>query len=721
MKSMYDFVISRSTEEDSYGVYRFDPGATDLFTKVPLSHGVSFGRGHNLVPVGGYLLDWGPYNKGDDTYPYRLFEFDPGSSDPLAAKPLQAGIWTQKKFWGHRSHYGSDPDEGQNFDLVPLTSFVLCFIPTLGRGSFELWNFDPQPLAPCEADPLPANYSGQGGFLGAFPGIQLGHELISIGNYVLDRLPDGSEFRLYSFDPQADVPLALPAVQEGSWKTIDARNRLVPIGDLILDWVPGQSDYRLWGFDPTSSDPLTGPVRTGKLPDEFGGQTTLLGVQPKIPVQTAQREMPGTIDYMRERIKHVVYYMLESRSFDNVCGWLYETGQQGIHFIGSDKSFDGASTKYFNYSGSREVHVSKFKDGKLSTDWNLSSPDTDPFHGTPDNLQQMFYESPGYPGHATPDMGGFVLNNTDDQVMETFSPEQLPIMNGLAQHFAVSDEWFASIPGGTEVNRGFAVTGSSFNKLSTWEGGNPYEYWPYSPHRQSIWKVLWSNGITDWKIYNAVLWMDRVYTYQLYLQGQIPSVDSDYTNYLASVEQFKKEARAGALPAFSYLEPAWIAPSGTTSYHPGSSLVPGELALNEIYNALREGPAWDQTLLVVTFDKNGGIHDHAPPPYARKPWPHDSNDGFNYDLMGPRVPAIVVSPWIQEQTVFRSGDTVPFDATSFPATLLRWFGVPKARWGLGDRIDTAPTFETVITETSARTDAPILTPPYDKSNPPQGE
>jgi len=413
--------------------------------------------------------------------------------------------------------------------------------------------------------------------------------------------------------------------------------------------------------------------------------------------------------------------MLESRSFDNVLGWLYEKGQQGVQFVGSDEPFHGVSAEMFNDDGDRRVHVSKFKEGKLSEEWVLGAPDQDPFHGNTDGLLQMFSEgTSGYYAHARPDMGGFVRNNAQDEVMLTFTPEQLPILNGLAKHFGVSDAWFCSVPGGTDINRAFAVSGSSYGLLATWEGGDAYKYFPKTPHRQSIWKVLWSNGIRDWKIYSSASWKDFDFTYHLYLEGQIPTVDANTASYVAEIEQFKQDARQGKLPAFSYLEPVWFDPNGgTTSYHPGTDLVPAEKALNDIYDALRSGPAWNETLLIITFSKNGGIYDHVPPPYARKPWPNDVNDGFHFDITGPRVPAIVVSPWVKKQTVFRAGGQVPFDATSFVATLLNWFGIPKARWGLGNRVHHAPTLEGVLLEESPRRDAPVLTPPYDKDNPPK--
>jgi phospholipase C len=297
------------------------------------------------------------------------------------------------------------------------------------------------------------------------------------------------------------------------------------------------------------------------------------------------------------------------------------------------------------------------------------------------------------------------------------TPEQLPILNGLAENFAISDEWFCSVPGGTDINRAFAHTGSAMNRLDTWEGGNIYQNWNQYPHRPSLWKVLWNNGIKDWKIYNAIEWTNHPFTYHLYLEGQVPSIDANSKNYLDSVDNFVAQAKSGSLPSFSFLEPVWIAPVGTSSYHPGASMVPAEVTLNTIYEAIKSGPHWEDTLFVITFSKNGGIYDHVAPPYAAKPWPNDWADGFEFDLMGPRVPTIMVSPWIKKNTVFRSGGPKPYDSTSFAATLLQWYGIPKNRWGLGDRMDQAPTFEGIFQENEARKDAPTLQPPYDKGFP----
>jgi phospholipase C len=716
---MSTFIISRNDTNNSYQVWLFDPGGQEIFDRQPVSEKAVFDPAYKLASLGGYLLAWGPVEGEADKkqYPYRLFEFDPESHDPLGGKTIQQGAWPQKKFWSYRSYYSNNPKEHDVLPLIPMGgNFMLFFVGGEGRGTYNLWNFDPNFLAPNTSDPLSGTYTPQGGF----PTIQAGHELISIGNYVLDRFPDGSTYRIWSFDPQNLNPLSIPEVKKGTWYDIDSHHHLVPLGNMILSWVPGELSYTLWGFDPMAENPFNRIISKGFLPEEIARSTSITGFETRSVNSEKVNAVPGSMAYMRSKIKHVVFYMLESRSFDNVCGWLYENDQAPVNYIGSNEPFKGASADYFNWDGDKKVPLNKYKDGVLSDQWDLQDQRQDPFHDNSDGLQQMFYTRyPGYAGKGQPDMGGFVSNNANHDVMLSFTPAQLTVMNGLAKSYAISDEWFSSVPGGTDINRGFAVSGSAMNRLDTWEGGNTYELWPKFPHRPSLWKVLWNNGISDWKIYNAIEWANHPFTYHLYLEGQVPSIDQHTADFIDSVENFKTQALNGSLPSFSFLEPVWVAPKGTSSYHPGApfSLVPAEVTLNEIYEAIRKGPHWENTLLVITFSKPGGIYDHVSPPYAAKPWPNDGVDGFRFDLMGPRVPAILVSPWVKPRTVFRSGGPTPFDATSFAATLLNWYGIPRSRWGLGDRMDQAPTFEGVFLEKDARKDAPAFVPPYDKGYP----
>lgn len=747
-----DYLICRSTESPDYSIWRVDIDGDQLLSRVQTG---KFDQSHQLIPIGNYILEWGPITLEDYSpcFPYRLFRFDPNIDDPLNIdamtldpvdhKPIPTlvatGTWLKKKFWGTRPDFGNpegpakDFDSGKKLMLVPLGTFVLNVIPTSGRGTFKLFYFDHG-----SADPL---YIFPTWIAGAFESIQYPHELIPLGNYVLDRNPQTKEYRLWSFDPMEETPLARPAIQEGRWDDIDQSHQLIPIGEYVLDWDMNARRYRLWRFDPknrnpNSENPLAGPEKQGPMPDEFAGQITstglkgniLTGIQTLRPIDNTRKNQPGTIDFMRAQIEHVVYYMVENRSFDHVLGWLYEQGEEGITFIGHDRPFQGASLNMFNVDPDaqppNEVHLRKRNPGE-------EVAQADPYHDMTDTMRQFFfdghsYDRSGYERRAKPHMGGFVWNQGNANTMTTYTPDQLTILNGLAKAFAVSDEWFCSMPGATDSQRAFALTGSALGELNNFMNGPQYISWPDLPRRASIWKVLWANGLTDWKIYNSVAWFQFVLTYHLFLQGQIPTVDANPANWIitgsggtSGFDRFLKDAKDGKLPAFSFLEPVWITSDRpATSYHPygAGGPGPGERALNEIYEALKANPdKWNKTLLIITFDEHGGFFDHVPPPYAANPWPNDENDGFRYDLMGVRVPTILVSPLIKQHTVFRSSTPVAYDSTSILATLLHWYGIPKARWGLGERTHHAPTFEGVFQCQSPRTDRPVFEPASDKA------
>lgn len=717
------YLVQRRPGHDRYTLWRLDFDDPAVFVSVPLGAAARFPDGHHLCAVGGYLLSYSRAVAGDTppNIEYRLFPFDPEAPNPLGTQAVQAGLWEQSKFLGFYDHYTWSQDYTDLVKLIPVTGYVLACLPAPSRYSFQLWNFDPAPTAPGGADPLPAHITQQD----AFSLIDADSVLLPMNNRVLEWRPTERRYRVWSFDPQEDTPLALPVLTEGEWPDMDETHQLIALGDHVLDWQPANRHFRLWRFDPHAADPLTGPVTEGTLPEEFAPDSVLLGIDDRVPLDSERADRPGSMEFMRDKIEHLVVYMLESRSMDSVLGWLYEGRESDtdtITFLNAAPPYRGTSTDYTNESPDGPVHVYKFKDGALGKDFDLLAPKIDPFHGTPDSIFQQY--SGGYADYfagTTPDMGGFVHNNASKEVMVTLTPTQLPVLNGLAAAFAVSDEWFSALPGGTDSNRAVALTGSSFNITATYEGPPQYGPFPDKTRRQSLWKVLWDNGETDWKIYWAVKWFNEVFTYHLYLQGQVPTVDADVaaggTNYVAPIDQFISDAQNGTLPKFSFLEPAWIAPSGSTSYHPGGDLVPPEQQLNRIYRAIADGPGWNKTALLITFSKGGGLYDHEPPPATVNPWPKDVNDGFRYDVLGPRVPAIVVSPWVNANTVFRSPQETPFSATSTAATVLRWLGIPSARWGLGDRVPESVSFESVFQRSEPRSDAPRFKNPYDRSYP----
>ena len=141
-----------------------------------------------------------------------------------------------------------------------------------------------------------------------------------------------------------------------------------------------------------------------------------------------------------------------------------------------------------------------------------------------------------------------------------------------------------------------------------------------------------------------------------------------------------------------------------------------------VYEALRNGPLWDKTLLIVTYDEHGGYYDHVSPPATVSPdglksptaydkqqaakdpkksgWMVKPNMEFDFTRLGLRVPCLLVSPWIRKGTV----DSTPYQHTSIFATLRDLFGVGS----LTQRDAKAKSFASqLLTLSSPRSDAPV--------------
>jgi phospholipase C len=114
---------------------------------------------------------------------------------------------------------------------------------------------------------------------------------------------------------------------------------------------------------------------------------------------------------------------------------------------------------------------------------------------------------------------------------------------------------------------------------------------------------------------------------------------------------------------------------------PPSSTLSGEAYLSRIYNAYKgmgakqKGSNVLNTTLLVGWDEPGGTYDHVPPPRVPAPQagaPKGQCD-FDFTLSGYRTPAVLVSPWIPEKTVF----TEEFRHTSLIATLRKVWDLGK--------------------------------------------
>jgi phospholipase C len=431
-----------------------------------------------------------------------------------------------------------------------------------------------------------------------------------------------------------------------------------------------------------------------------------------------------------DKFDHLVVLMMENRSLDAVCGYLYEDDQPA-HFIGDfagAPAFDGVAGKALGNPGpgGRVIPVAK---APFASPLDMCNPCPDPGEEHSPHVNVQFYgkDPPTPEDLAQPaPMNGFVLDYlsvlqslsqgeaevTEEAyriIMNCFTPEALPVLNGLAKAFAISDRWFCSVPSQTFCNRSFVHSGQSHGFVDN----SDYVKWlknsaPTIYHRLSEAKI-------DWRVYfdeEDVFSLTRALHPSLY--------PPEFSGSFRAFSRFRADCEAGRLPAYTFIEPRLFVnhndqhPPVTQNLFVDSSLLAGELLLHDVYQAIRSNPAtWARTLLVITYDEIGGSYDHVPPPTSAKPPVespgYDLESGFPFDRFGGRVPAVFISPYIEAGTVVRASGAVPFDHTTVLRTLCEKWGLPP----LGARDAAAPSLAPLLTRTEPRADAPTFTPrPY---------
>jgi len=112
---------------------------------------------------------------------------------------------------------------------------------------------------------------------------------------------------------------------------------------------------------------------------------------------------------------------------------------------------------------------------------------------------------------------------------------------------------------------------------------------------------------------------------------------------VVSLSKYFESARAGTLPAVS-----WIDPAGSVSEHPPALVTADQAYVTRLVNAAMRGPEWKSTAIFLAWDDWGGFYDHVSPP---------SVDRNGYGL---RVPGLVISPYARKG--FVDHQTLSFDA-----------------------------------------------------------
>lgn len=421
--------------------------------------------------------------------------------------------------------------------------------------------------------------------------------------------------------------------------------------------------------------------------------------------------MPGAPTRMREVIEHLVVVMLENRSFDTMLGWLYPDPETQPAFqlpAGQPpQAFSGLHAELWNprnpgfFQGDPAEKI--FISGSASS---TVIPNPDPLEDFNNVTRQLY--GPGQEASQSPAFPnlGFAVNYLGagegaepGEIMQAYSPQQLPVLNGLARSFAVSDAWFSSVPTETWPNRAFLHCGTSNGNVVN---GDPVD--PLRWNAKTIFEALEEIG-APWKVY-----CDTLLTPPLTLL-MYPRLARYALDRFGHFDEFKRDCAEGSLPRYSFLEPSFL--DDPNDQHPPHDVVAGEQFLWAIWRAVSQSPQWSRTLLLITYDEHGGTYDHAMPPWGAA-CPDAASDpgqeGFAFHRFGVRVPAVAVSPWIAPGTVFRSDREAPYDHASIAATLRDWLAIPAERMPPSRRIERAPTLAQLLTLEAPRSAPEIPAP-----------
>jgi phospholipase C len=337
-----------------------------------------------------------------------------------------------------------------------------------------------------------------------------------------------------------------------------------------------------------------------------------------------------------DQIQTIVIVMMENRSFDHVLGHLSMTRFSNRQDVAGLVDPEG-NPAYTNFLDGQGYQPFELKDGPL-------------LHDLPHSRALVSTQL----GAAGPPftMSGFVeayflatgSKVTDPPSMGFLSPADVSMSNFLAMNYAVCDNWFAPLPTDTQPNRSMAYTGYSLIDNTKAR--------PIPTVKESfIFEWLNTHNVS-WRVYHCGISFFTLFDRFHDVLGP------NFRSFRQFPGDFSSESPS-EMPQVIFIEPEYTDSPvhfGWTpnDNHPPTPIGQGEHFLRGIYDLLSKDAAkWNRILFIATHDEHGGFFDHVPPLPISAALPPGSLFSNGFTSTGPRVPALVASPWIPSGTVFK--------------------------------------------------------------------
>jgi phospholipase C len=342
-----------------------------------------------------------------------------------------------------------------------------------------------------------------------------------------------------------------------------------------------------------------------------GGIVFALALAALAPARASTQTPPGL-----SRFKHVVFILKENHTFDN--------------YFGAFPGADGASTGRIHTGESVDLDrppdfiPRDIRHNSLNTLMAMDQGKMDRFDLIPGSFQE-----------------GQLINYTQ------YQQNQIPNYWALASRFVLADEFFTSVHGPSFPNHLFTIAAQSGGATD-----NPNSnVWGCDASPGTTVPIIQADGnlhrvppcfdfatVADWLNSAGLTW--RYYGVPQGAPGYQWS-PFDAIRHIRSGPQW----RTNVLPASQFVEDVsennlatmtWVTTGPKISEHPSfGGSCDGENSTVTLVNAIMNSPAWNSTVIFISWDDFGGFYDHVPPPHL---------DAIG---LGPRVPLLIVSPFVK--------------------------------------------------------------------------
>lgn len=309
-----------------------------------------------------------------------------------------------------------------------------------------------------------------------------------------------------------------------------------------------------------------------------------------------------------------VVLMMENRSFDHYLGWL--PGADGRQ----------AGLRYTDRQGKT------FETRKLAPDWQgCGHPDPD--HGWKGGREQL------NGGRCD----GFLRSGDNDEFAISYYEEgDLGFIQDAAKTFTTFDRFHCSLMASTLPNREYMHAADSYGNVDN-------DLPPQTKFRtgfpdNTIFAQLAKAGVSNRYFFNDVPVSALWGTPGLARSGR--------------VEEYYTRCATGTLPKLSFVDPNFAGSAGeepglSGDEHPHGDVRTGQAFMADVVNAFVQSPQFATGALFIVYDEWGGFFDHVRPP--RVPDMRNDRDiAKDFGLLGFRIPAIAVSPYVRRGHVEHS-------------------------------------------------------------------